>query len=172
MQIASSVKGLNFIQEKTWFLIPIEGGGLGGPGQVRGRVTVGLAKGNQSGGPLHRGTQSVSCQCIHSGVESSRVRLVAYCRVRQETHGRRILSCPPSQEPPWAIRTVRRRTHSSVSSRGNRQGDLTNLRGIPSEHVTRKNTPKSISKSKQRYWQYNALKYFFIFLSTHCTNMW
>lgn len=80
-----------------------DGPGQGGkPGWVRGWVTVGLSKG--TGVEVCFVERSLfSCRCVHR--RSPHVRLVAYC--------------PPSQEPPWTIRTATRRQHTDLSAHMN-----------------------------------------------------
>lgn len=53
---------------------------------------------DRSGGLLRHGTSPFTPQCVTGGVESPHVLLVAYCRVRQEAHSWRILSCPTDSE--------------------------------------------------------------------------
>lgn len=67
----------------------------GRPGRVRGRVTVGLSKGTGVEVYCFMERSLFSCRCVHSGGESPLMGLVAYCWAGQETHGWRILSCPP-----------------------------------------------------------------------------
>lgn len=69
-------------------------------------VTVGTSKGKGVEVYCFVERSLLSCWCVHSGVESPLIGLVAYCRAGPETHSWRILSCPPSQEPPWSIRTL------------------------------------------------------------------
>lgn len=77
---------------RRFFLFPLEGGGLGsaGTGWEAGSdqrpVTVGTSKGKGVEVYCFVERSLLSCWCVHSGVESPLIGLVAYCRAGPETH--------------------------------------------------------------------------------------